>query len=336
MSNYTLSGKRILMFSNKFFNYNEMIQAQIQEAGGIVELYDERPNKNVLTKIMLRYNIKLIRPAVERYYRKIIQDNQGKEYDFIFVIKSETITSRILQMLRQAYPRAKQILYLWDAVANVPDGEKKLPCYDRVLTFDPVDAEKYHLRFRPLFFAKDFEKHEIRTGPFTYAFAFIGTAHSVRPRVARVLQAQCTAQGKKSFVFLFLPHPVVYIYHKLTNPAYRKVRRGDIHFTPMTPKEIGEVYAESCCVLDVEHSKQHGLTMRTIEMLGRQMNLLTTNTLVKDYDFYNPRNICVIDRDQPRVAEDFWETDYEPIPEETMARYSLRRFVEEIFDVEGE
>ncbi len=336
MDNGALKGKRILMFSNSFFNYNEMIVSQLREMGARVDLYDERPDNSVITKIMLRYNIGLIRPKVNSYYNRIISQNKGNEYDFIFVIKSETVTPKIIEGLRAAFPKAELVLYLWDAVSNVPEGEKKLGCYDRVLTFDPNDAEKYGIGFRPLFFAKDYEKKAEAGTEFKYAMSFIGTAHSIRPYVVKALGQQCKNSGREYFSFLFSPHKVVYWYNKLTNKAYRDVKKSDISFSPLSAKEIESVYSKTRCVLDVEHNNQRGLTMRTIEMIGMGKKIITTNSEIKKYDFYNPNNIFVIDRENPLVDEDFWDAEYEPIPKEIVERYTLEHFICDIFTVKGE
>lgn len=328
-----MKGKKILMFGPDFFGYREKIAEELIAMGAQVDLYDERPSNSAFCKIMLRSNLKLYRPVVTKYYRQVIAENRGKDYDYVFVIKSEGINEKIFTMLRQAFPKAKFILYLWDSVENVPDGERKLALYDRVLTFDHVDAEAYNLPLRPLFCCKEYSAHPESQKSYRYDAAFIGTAHSIRPRVVRQVSKICEDQGGQIFAFLFLPHKLVYYYHKLTNPAYRGIRRQDIHFDALTAEEIRAVYDQSRCILDVEHCAQRGLTMRTIEMMGMGKKLITTNTGIQNYDFYHPNNICVIDRKNPRIPKDFWTSPYVPVPGSILQRYSLRAFVEDIFDV---
>ena len=73
--------------------------------------------------------------------------------------------------------------------------------------------------------------------------------------------------------------------------------------------------------------------MRTIEMVGMGKKLITTNTGIQNYDFYHPNNICVIDRHDPQIPAEFWNSPYVPISRSILQRYSLRAFVEDIFDV---
>ena len=337
MSMGNLRGKNVLMFCAEFFGYREQMTQALRDLGCNVDLYDERPKNDVLTKTMVRYNIGLIRPSLRKYYRQIIAQNQGKRYDYVFVVKGEAINEEILSLLRCAYPEAKFILYLWDSVSNIPDCANRLRLYDRALTFDPVDAKQYAMVLRPLFFGKEYEAAQEPAGTYTYDVAFIGTAHSDRPRIVKMLEAQCEARGGACFHYLFLPHKLVYLYNKVLNRNYRRVRKGDIHFTPISSQQIREVYQKSRCILDVEHKAQRGLTMRTIEMVGMGKKLITTNQSVRDYDFYDPRNICVIDRENPVVDEAFWRQAYAPLPPDILRRYSLQAFLEDIFDMnEGE
>lgn len=328
-----MKNKKILMFGPVFFGYRENIAEELRAMGAQVDLYDERPNNSAFCKTMLRCNLKIYHPTVMRYYRGIVEANRDKQYDYVFVIKSEAINEQIFRMLREAYPKAQFILYLWDSVENVPDGRKKIGLYDRVLTFDHVNAEEYGLILRPLFCRKEYEAAPQTRQDYTYDVAFVGTAHSIRPRVVRQIQAICEKHGGKCFQYLFLPHMLVYLYNKVLNPDYRGVRRSDIHFTPMSAAEIRETYDDSRCILDVEHSAQRGLTMRTIEMVGMGKKLITTNTGITKYDFYHPNNICVIDRDDPKVPEDFWTSAYVPVSREILQRYSLGAFVRDIFDI---
>jgi len=59
-----------------------------------------------------------------------------------------------------------------------------------------------------------------------------------------------------------------------------------------------EVISKSKAVIDIEHPDQKGLTMRTMEMLG------------------TPENICIIDRKNPEVPQDFFENEYKVLPVE--------------------
>jgi hypothetical protein len=91
-----------------------------------------------------------------------------------------------------------------------------------------------------------------------------------------------------------------------------------------------EFVSRSRVVLDIERSIQRGLTMRTIETLGIGRKLVTTNEHVLAADFYDPRNIAVIDRRNPVVPADFWETEYREPPAGVVNRYRISVWLEEV------
>lgn len=328
--------KSVLMFCPKFFGYEKRLSNAIREEGYIVDLYDERPNNGFFCKVFLRLNFKFYKPVVRKYIRGIIAENRDKNYDYVLVIKSEAAGEKEIQLLRQAYPNSKFILYLWDSVTNVPDGERKLGLYDKVLTFDPIDAEKYGIKLRPLFFCNEYEnkKQTDETEDYVYDFAFIGTAHTDRARIVKQLADDCKKRGKEYFSYLFLPHKMVYFYNKLTNKNFKNVRLSNINFKSLNSNEITEIYKKSRSILDVEHIKQRGLTMRTIEILGMGKKIITTNSYIKSYDFYNPNNIYLIDRNSPTVNESFWNSKYEQVPEKIFNRYKIKSFVRDLFEEE--
>ena len=322
--------KRILMFCPSFFGYDKKMAEALRSQGYQVDLYDERVYNNVFAKTCIRYNIKLFHPVLDRYISRIVAENADEQYDFIFIVKGEGLTRKGLAMLRRAYPQAKQILYLWDSLDNLSDGVGKLCLYDKVLTFDPKDAAEYNLHFRPLFYHKGFSGTQ-EVAEFDYDVAFIGTAHSSRPRIVNALTAQCEKMGRKFYSYLFTPHYLVYLYNKLLNREYRNVKWSDLRTQPLPAQTVREIYDSSRCVLDVEHGQQRGLTMRTIEMLGMGKKVITTNALIAQYDFYNPKNFFILDRENPLLDVAFLDAPYEPLPRDIQEKYSLDSFLKEIF-----
>ncbi len=95
----------------------------------------------------------------------------------------------------------------------------------------------------------------------------------------------------------------------------------------MATKDIISILHDTNFVIDVEHPNQQGLTMRTIEMLGLQKKLITTNKSIVDYDFYHPNNICVVDRQNPVVDAGFLQSDYFYIDKTIRNKYSLKSWL---------
>ena len=185
------------------------------------------------------------------------------------------------------------------------------------------------MRFRPLFFSRGFA----RTPCYSCAFdiSFIGTAHSDRYKIVHQM-VQALPTGASAYWYLFLQAPWMFWAHKLSNPAFKGASPKDFNYLPLNKQQVQQVFFGSRTILDIEHPAQTGLTMRTFETLGACKKLVTTNTQVKDYDFYDPNNILVIDRKlPPRIPDSFLASNYSPLRPEVYAKYSLQGWIAEVF-----
>ena len=70
--------------------------------------------------------------------------------------------------------------------------------------------------------------------------------------------------------------------------------------------------------------------MRSIEILGLQRKLITTNKDIQNYDFYNKNNIFILDRANPVMDMDFFKAPYEKLNEKLYGKYSLENWILEV------
>ena len=59
--------------------------------------------------------------------------------------------------------------------------------------------------------------------------------------------------------------------------------------------------------------------------------MITTNTTIKEYDFYNENNILIIDRENPVISAEFIKKEYEKVDPEIYIKYSLEYWLSELF-----
>ncbi len=67
-----------------------------------------------------------------------------------------------------------------------------------------------------------------------------------------------------------------------------------------------------------------------------QRKIITTNQSIKNYDFYKPNNILIIDEKHITFKPEFFNTPYEPIPESVYNKYTLSIWVNVVFDLKSE
>ncbi len=325
------SGKRILFFSAQAFGIPENIVACISKKGGVVDYFDERPANNFLVKAIIRFNRKLIAAYINSYHKKIIEKTKNIHYDYILFVKGESISNSNLISLFNYHKDAIKIIYHWDSIANAPHVRRTSSYFSNVYSFDKIDCKKYGYKFLPLFYFDEFKEIAYTQKSPKYDMMFVGTVHSDRYRFISNIASQIESHGGTSFIYLFFQGKIMFYKYKLKHPEIRHIKISDVHFTPMKKSQLMDMYAISNIIIDIQHPKQTGLTMRCFEALGARKKLITTNKYIKDYDFYNQNNILIVDRQHPVIPKDFINTPFESIDPIIYNKYSISSWVDQIF-----
>lgn len=326
-----LKNKSILFISPSFFGYEIAIKKRLSELAQKVDYFDERPANNFWSKALIRINRNFISHYISQYYESIYQKVRNCVYDYVLVVNIEAMPLSFLSRLRVLNPQATFILYMWDSIFYKKRTVDHLASFDRLFSFDQDDCEKYPmLKFRPLFFLNEY-KDVAQCCDYEYDFSFIGTAHSDRYALIQKIQNQLKDMCLKSYWYLYLQDWKLFFWNKLTNSAFIKAQLHDFRYTPLSKDEVLEIVRKSKVVIDIQHPKQVGLTMRTIEMLGAQRKLVTTNASIRNYDFFQEDNILVIDRKKPQITESFVRKDYKILDDNIYFKYSLDGWLEDIF-----
>lgn len=325
--------KKILLICPCFFGYEREIERELTKLGACVDFYDERPFKSSVLKILNRLNFKfVINKEVNKYYSGILKRAEEEDYDYLFVIAPETMTSDFLIELKLKSDKIKTILYLWDSIENKKNASNIMEYFDKVFTFDRFDSKvNDRMVFLPLFYVEAYSNDGNVRNNNAYNLAFIGTAHSGRFNVVKAISRNVSIENTRHFLFFFSPSKLVFFLKKILTNELNGLSIKDISFKAMTSSDVYSILANSNIVIDIEHPNQNGLTMRTIEMLGMQKKLITTNKNVIDYDFYHSSNILVVDRDDPHIPADFLETSYQPVDEAIRHKYCITAWLTKIF-----
>ena len=326
-----IDNKKILFFSPAFFGYENKIKNKMEEMGAKVDCYDERSITSAIDKALLKISPKIFENKSKKYYENIINENKEKDYDYILIVKCDMTPKEVLQKFKEVFPKAKLCLYLWDSVKNNLGIEEKFQYFDSLHSFDLEDCKIYReLKFRPLFYADQFKKEIVKNQKYEYDISFLGTIHSDRYLVLKQIQEIINKNNLKSFYFKYLQSNFIYYFYKLIKKEFKGTKKSDFDFSKMSSEEIANIVDKSKIILDIQHPKQTGLTMRTIEMIGMNKKIITTNETIKEYDFYNSNNISIIDRKNVNIDLDFFKNDYEPLDKAIYEKYSLEAWIKEV------
>lgn len=307
-----------------FYNYEVKIKEELKKLGHIVDLICDVPDN--FTTVSKLCNKKYVYSYVQKHQKKLLKQRENENYDLVLVIVGRFLTTDFFETLKNRNKATRFVLYLWDDVARVENFEAVKEYYDAVFSFDPIDCKNEGFQFLPLFYTDEFmpdnraKKYDIYSAV---------SEHSDRIHIIKQIITQ--NENKKLLFFINMGR---YGYMKWKINKFLK-KQSDIPEMNYVPSPIDkqaniEYMKDSVAILDIQFSTQKGLTIRTLESLACKTKLITTNQTIKLYDFYNPNNIYVLDRENPKMDWGFLDLPYCDNPQEIYEKYSLKEWTTNI------
>lgn len=333
--NYNAKKKRILFICSPFFGYYKHIINELESQGYIVDYYNDRPTENGLIKGIIKLRKNLVNKLIKKYFQKILSNSKDKEYDKVLIINGKVFNKEMIDLLKNQQKNARFIFYTWDSIELYPNVKEFLCSFDKAYSFDSKDCEKIKkLCLLPLFYTKPYREigyGEVNRGNVDYDILSICTVHPNRYQMISDLFPKLKAEGVKIFSFMYL-NKLQYLYNKVFVEEFKKSKMSEFNFKSLSESEILNYIKESKIIFDIPHSKQSGLTMRTIETIGAKRKLITTNVNIKKYDFYDENNILVLSNDNLEAINSFIKSGYKIIDKKIYEKYSIEKWVDTIIN----
>lgn len=334
-----MENRRVVFFVPSFMGYEKSIDEALKQNFSDVKLFDQRSVQTGFGKALSKKFPRLLRKRNVGYYKSKVDSISFIPTDVV-VIQGDMIEHETVQYMRKLWPEVKIRLYMWDNLQNLKGVEKKISWFDSVSSFDPGDVETNDLiKFRPLFFSQDYANYaasNARANEVKYDASFIGTIHSDRNRVVFDI-FQSLDHDATIFDYRYLQTRWIYFVYKMLKRDFKGSKFSDFKYQTLSAEAIADVVDQSNVVIDINHPKQRGLTIRTFELLAMNKKMITTNAEVKRYDFYNPANIHVIQRDKDIVVPKlFLQSEYVKIDEKIVNKYSITSWLFDILEIKNE
>lgn len=228
--------------------------------------------------------------------------------DTVIIITYNTEpTMNIVPQLRSG---VKKYIWLWDSLKVIGDSDrcvktlKKLKC--PIVTFDPLDAEKYGLHHIPQFYNMQYEYSKRK--PIVDLYLLISPKYDYRKSYLQTIRNRIEDLD-------IITNFVVIDYKK----KY-----------PISYKENIENILDCRCILDIVHQGQSGLTLRPLEALVFEKKLITTNVHIKEYDFYNSNNIFIWGEDDESKLEHFIKSPYQKVDKSIIQQYDINVWLKKL------
>ncbi len=277
---------------------------------------------NAVSKIFLNKNLKTEKR------QKFVLDSLNKlgHQDQILVLNPDTFDLSTLVQIKKQSDRL--ITYLYDSLERVPVDQEKLKLFDKIFSFDIADIEKYGFEKLTNYIylphvSCDTQKPETDLFYITsYDNKRIAFIKLLTKRLLELqLKFQIIVIGKKSWKYqlknLFISIPEnLHIVFSIKKISHTK---------------LPDYYRKSRVLLDLTRENQYGLSFRVFEAMALEKKIITDNEMIKNYDFYNPNNILVLNETCSNLQKSFFKTPYKKIPEEIYHKYTLDHWINMVF-----
>jgi hypothetical protein len=294
--------QKILFIAPKFYHYHRSIKTELESLGAQVTFYPEM-EYTLLYRLSRKFNVHQKKQLESRYMTLIVENIQCNDFDMVLVIRGYALTPNIISDMKKKLPQAHFVLYQWDSVEQ-NNYLNMVNSFDVVKTFDSEDAKKYGLDYYPLFFTNSYADIANSILEKKYALSFFGAYHSDRLEVIKYFDKLFENTNYKFKHHLYITR--LALLYRLLNGT---IKLSDLKYFKtyfVSNSEIVECYAQSLAVLDVELSIQSGLSMRTFEVLGAGLKLVTTNACIRNEPFFSSNCINIINRNNIQIPLDFF------------------------------
>ncbi len=328
--------ENILFSVDGILGYKENIEKILKEKFNVVEYignyFPTKSERTIYFKILREISKKnkiaekYYKKYVEKYFCKLLDKYKEIKFDYFLVVAGQEFSKEFIQELKKRNPKIKCILYLWDKF-EYTTLRNSAEEFDYIFSFDSEDCRKYGFYFRPSFYLDEVKENKINYNERKYDIFYLGALRD-KKRYEIIKEVFDLAKNLNLSSFLKL-----YVNKKNKKYLPKNYLKEIVLKKKISYIENINLIKNSRCILEINISKQNGLTLRSIEAIGSGTKVITTNTLIKKYDFYDKKNIYCIEKieDISLIPKEFFIEEYKEITKEIKNKYTIKGFLDEIF-----
>ena len=275
----SVNKKNLLFIGVGFQQYNDYLVDYLSKEYNLWHYgTGEFKAEHSIFMLWARYFPSEIRKTYRECLLRYIEKTKDCNFDYILVLKGTHMTDEHLELLKQYHPDSKYVLYLWDSLERMDNGDVLMRHFKSIASFDSEDCKKYGFKLRPLFYIESGLSND-----YSYDVSFIGNNHSDRIKLTLELKAFCK-ENKLSYKFVIPVGGKTYFKAKCQNNYYLYGNTDIIRAKSISYREYLAITKASKVVIDIPSPLQSGLSIRTIEALAMGSRVITTNTHIKEYE----------------------------------------------------
>lgn len=290
----------ILILKDNYNSFEQYYLDKLNECGVDAEFY--YTSSSMLRKVFTHYAL----PFESLWYGG--WKNNLDTYDCIIVFDS-LHSANLLKYIRKRY-RKRLIFWHWNPIKKDKDiailEETNKICEH--WTFNPNDAKKYGMNLNNQFFfyqnQEDVSKEE--------TVFFVGTDKGRYEKIVAISDN--------------LKNTGMAIDFHVISMDYNDTRKY-VEKTYMEYDEVISHIRKSKAVVEIVQDGQNGLTARALEAMFFETKLITSNKEIRNFNFYNSRNIFIIGEDNNDSLDTFLHMPFESIDRKKLYPYDANGWI---------
>lgn len=242
-------------------------------------------------------------------------------FDYALFVRPDLFDQQVIRLAGQKSNAL--YAYQWDGLNRFKDIYQIIPLFKKFYVFDPQDAAEnpgvflshnfYFDCYPGLFANKDIQYDAYYLG--SYDSRIETTLRICEALYAKGLRLNIIIKCSKSKVKRLKAYPYITIIHE--SLAYKDNLAHVDH---------------ARLLLDIGHASMHkGLSFRPFEALGYGKKLITTNSSVAGYDFYDPQNVLVWDENSG-IPDGFLQSEGKKPSDAIAKKYSFEGWLRQILE----
>ena len=227
------------------------------------------------------------------------------------IIWDPVITASFVEWVREIHPHKRIILWYWNPVENSINPSLLSEQICEKWSYSRSDCKQYLLNYNTTFYFKELSASDEKPH---YDVFFIGKD---KGRLVSLLRL------KEQFDLLGISTK----FH--ISPTKRfMIKRNAVYQAPLPYDEVLLEIGKSRAILDFLVNPYDGLSLRPMESIFHKKKLITNSQLIEDYDFYRPKNIFILGKDNVKDLPEFLNSPYEEIDEGIVLSYDFHSWLQ--------
>ncbi|WP_226063092.1 hypothetical protein [Kaistella polysaccharea] len=260
------------------------------------------------------YKRQLIRQFHSDSVEEKIKHLGPNSVDYILIIRPDTITIETLKHLLKI--GKKVVGYQWDGLERYDDIFGYINYFEKFLVFDQNDYLKYKDQYPNLkkcdnfYFDYDDDSPNLEHSKIVY---YVGSYIVER------------ADDLVTIVHELEKYDVEFDVNLKYHPSTLPINEKNIKFFKHNFDFKANIshLKKAKILLDFKVVEHDGLSLRFFEALKYSKKIITNNTAVLNYDFYDPQNIFILGHDDLGSLPEFLSSQYKVLPPEIVKQYSF-------------